>query len=119
MSTRRYVVMLAAVLAPLATWFASAEPVLPEAVPAVAVSLEGYDLSSPKGADALYSRIQSAAEVVCRVDESRETERIARAQACYRSAVGDAVAQVNQPTLSAMHARHIGKPSEIVRTARR
>lgn len=119
MNTRRYIVMLTAVVAPLASWCASADPARTDDVPRIVVSFAGLDLTSQKGADVLYSRIRSAAKIVCRVNESREQHRIARAHACYRSALEDAVAQVNRPLLSEVHARRTGRPEDVVRSASR
>jgi UrcA family protein len=118
MNTRRYIVMLTAAVAPIATWCANADSTTDDP-PRIVVSLAGFDLASQKGADAMYRRIQSAAKIVCRVNESREQPRIARARACYRSAIDDAVAQANRPLLSEVHARRTSSPEDVIRSASR
>jgi UrcA family protein len=85
----------------------------------IVVSLAGFDLSSAKGADAVYSRIRSAAKIVCAVDQSRQLAQIARARACFRNAVDDGITQANRPLLSALHARRTGTEREAIRSASR
>lgn len=119
MNRRRYIVVMTAIVAPLATWCASADSARIDDVPRIVVSFAGLDLTSQKGVDLLYSRIRSAAKIVCRVNESREQHRIAQARACYRSALEDAVAKVNRPLLSEVHARRTGGPEDVARSASR
>lgn len=116
---RRYILMFSAVAAYLAAGAASADTGNTDDVPKIVVSLAGLELSTPKGAEVVYDRIRSAAKIVCRVDQSRELERMARARACFRTAVDDAVGQANRPVLSALHARRTGDQVEMVRSARR
>lgn len=117
MNVRGFVYMLTAAAACLATWGASADTASDP--PKMVVNVVGYDLSTTKGAEALYNRIEAAAEVVCRVNQSREQQRMARARVCFRSAVADAVAQVNQPLLSMAHVRAIGSDDKVIRAAQR
>lgn len=117
--TRRYILMLAAIAAHLAAGCASADSIRNDDVPRIVVSLAGMDLSTPKGADLVYGRIRFAAEVVCGVNQSRQLPQIARARACFRSAVDDAIEQANRPLLSSLHARVMGNPPEVIQSARR
>lgn len=98
--------------------FASADTRSMDDVPKIVVSLAGIEMSTPKGAELVYGRIRTAAKVVCRVDQSREPQQIARARACFRVAMDDAVAQADRPVLSALHASRMGEP-EMIRAARR
>jgi UrcA family protein len=68
----------------------------------VAVSYADLDLSKPAGAQTLYKRIKGAASRVCRptglyVMASRSHRK------CIETAVADAVAQVDRPSLTALH----------------
>lgn len=118
-SARRYILMLAAVAAHLASGYASADSNRTDDVPRAVVSLAGLDLSTSKGADVVYGRIRSAAEVVCGVNQSRELVQITRARTCFRSAVDGAIAQADRPLLSALHARRMGNHREVMRSASR
>lgn len=75
----------------------------------VKVSFADLDLNKPADAATLYKRIQRAAQVVCgpRVSGS-ELWRMYDARRCVQRAIGDAVAQVNRPTLSAVHQTRTG-----------
>jgi len=71
-------------------------------VRSVTVSYADLDLSSPAGANALYRRIQAAAKQVCGHAGADLIEQSIW-KACYRNAIGDAVAKVNNPVLTAVH----------------
>lgn len=67
------------------------------------------DLNSMSGVRRVYARIRKAAEAVCgdqQVTGSRITQPDWRA--CYDRAVADAVAQLDEPALSAYHQRRVG-----------
>jgi UrcA family protein len=83
------------------------------------VSLAGLDLSTGRGADIVYGRIRSAAENVCGVGQSRELAQVEHARKCFRSAIDDAIAQVDRPRLSELHARKMGNAPEVIRSASR
>ena len=99
--------------------FASADTGSMDDAPKIVVSLAGMEMSNPKGAELVYGRIRTAAKIVCRMDQSREPQQIARARACFRVAMDDAVGQANRPVLSALHASKMGEPGEMIRAARR
>jgi UrcA family protein len=73
-------------------------------VPSITVSYAELDISKPRGLEVLYSRIQRAAKMVCGFDYSiQELSRGRQANACYKSAVDNAVRQIDRPTLTALH----------------
>ncbi|WP_129774526.1 UrcA family protein [Peristeroidobacter soli] len=116
---RSHILLLTVIAACLVSGFASADNGGTGDVPKIVVSLAGIETSTPKGAELAYDRIRSAAKIVCRVDQSRELERMVRARACYQSALSDAVGQANRPLLSALHAQRTGERNEMIRTAAR
>ena len=118
-STRRYILMLTAIAAGLTAGYASADNDRSGDVPKIVVSLAGIDMSTAKGTDVVYGRIRSAAKIVCRVDESRDLGQKQRARDCFQTAVDDAVAQADRPMLSALHARRMGNPRDVIRSASR
>jgi len=72
--------------------------------PSITVNYSELDISKPQGLTVLYARIQRAARSVCGVDDSpRELSRARHSMVCYKSAIEDAVRQVNRPTLTALH----------------
>lgn len=80
------------------------EGVTVSSAPTIRVSYAELDINKPRGLQVLYSRIQNAAEIVCGVDRSpHELARGRQATACYKTAVEDAVRQINRPTLTALH----------------
>lgn len=66
------------------------------------VSYADLDLSKPAGAKTLYSRIKRAARNVCSPYDSIHFRRAWRD--CLDQAITNAVAEVNRPTLAALHA---------------
>jgi UrcA family protein len=70
--------------------------------PSVTVSYRDLDLSSVAGATTLYQRIQGAARQVCGYAGADLIEQEIW-KACYRSATADAVRQVHNPLLTAVH----------------
>jgi UrcA family protein len=75
-----------------------------DGVPQIVVAYDDLDISHRQGLEALYSRIQYAAMDVCGYDRLlKELSRQRRPAACYHSAVDNAIKQVNQPMLTALH----------------
>ena len=66
----------------------------------VHVKYADLDISSPAGAAVLYQRIRFAATQVCGVADQRELARLANAKACADKAIADAVATVDNDTLT-------------------
>jgi UrcA family protein len=69
----------------------------------VTVSYAEFDLSKPAGAEALYRRIKRAAFLVCGGEDSPITWNRSQKDQCISTSVGEAVAKVNAPLLSALH----------------
>jgi UrcA family protein len=67
------------------------------------VGYADLDLSKPQDASQLYTRLKRAAAVVCRTLEGRELRRKQMHDACEQEALSDAVAQVDNTTLTALH----------------
>jgi UrcA family protein len=68
------------------------------------IAFSDLDLSKPDDVAELYARIKSGARLVC-IDSSSpwDAKRTETIQRCYSAVVDDAVAQVNQPKLTALH----------------
>ena len=78
----------------------SAEP----NVKSLAVSYADLDLSKSAGAQTLYKRIKKAARRVCGpVDNYTFLTPAKTFRQCYEQAIADAVAQVDRPSLTALH----------------
>jgi len=89
-----------AVCTSLIAYSASAEP----KVKTQAVSYADLDLSKPAGAQTLYKRIKAAARHVCGpADQYTFVTPPAAFRECFEKAVADAVAQVDRPSLTALH----------------
>jgi UrcA family protein len=74
------------------------------------------DLADEAGAAKLYDRLQAASRTVCRALVGRELSRVRLYEECYSKALADAVADVNQQTLTALHARDDSKSARVTRT---
>ncbi|HEY5755801.1 MAG TPA: UrcA family protein [Steroidobacter sp.] len=75
-----------------------------EGTPKIVVNYDELDISNSEGLELLYTRIENAAMSVCGYDRlPKELARQRRPAACYHAAVDDAIKQVNQPTLTALH----------------
>jgi UrcA family protein len=85
--------------------------------PQVIVKYADLSVSSPQGAVALYHRIRAAAVTVCQpLDESNLASK-QTANACIHKALADAVAEVDQPALSAVYREKNRLPVSPVLTA--
>ena len=93
----------------LVSYSASAEP----RVKSEAVSFADLDLSKAAGAQTLYKRIKAAARHVCGPADRYTYLLPSKAFGkCLETAIADAVAQVDRPSLTALH------KEEASRTAR-
>ncbi len=81
--------------------FANAEEITDERV----VIYQESTLSNDEGAAQLYDRLQAAAREVCRGVRGRDAGSAKQYRACYDKALADAVADVNQQTLTSLHDR--------------
>jgi UrcA family protein len=71
------------------------------------------NLTTVVGATALYQRIEGAARLVCG-ESGRSLLEQRAAKVCYRNAVAEAVAAVNNPTLTAVHQGREGQLTAMV-----
>ena len=75
-------------------------------VRSVQVSFADLNINSDEGAQALYTRLQSAAEQACLISNSGSTKPVSvlrDSKACYTSALGNAVARIDSDALKAIH----------------
>jgi UrcA family protein len=72
--------------------------------PSRRVSYSDLDLQKSADAAQLYSRIERAARIVCREQIGVHSLVQVVPQKCLRSVIGDAVASVSNPNLTALHA---------------
>ena len=75
-------------------------------VPSLDVTYSDLNLANRSGAETLLRRIRSAASVVCGGDPGRSFRDLRVKQdyrACVRTAIDDAVRQVNAPMLTAVY----------------
>jgi UrcA family protein len=68
------------------------------------------NLDSEQGAKVLYGRLRSAARQVCAPLDNVDLGIQRQWNDCFSKAVGNAVAQVNKTTLSALHAQVVYRP---------
>jgi UrcA family protein len=98
---RAGITVAAALCTCLFTYGASAEE--PKAV-SVTVSFADLDLSKAAGAQTLYKRIKAAARRACGSIDGYTHMRSQRGwRECYESAIADAVARVDRPSLTALY----------------
>jgi len=70
------------------------------------VSYADLNIKSAAGQRALYGRLKSAAQRACApLDDGRHSPTSFRFQGCCQTALDSAVANINQPALTAMHSR--------------
>jgi UrcA family protein len=78
---------------------------VPSDVPSVTVSYSDLDLNARDGVTALYYRLRVAAGGVCTPFKSSELLLKQRYDQCRSTALGNAVAKVNNPALTAFYAQ--------------
>jgi UrcA family protein len=88
----------------------AAGPAWSDPLPSVVVHYADLDLSTSAGATTLFHRIKGAAKGVCGTPGASIEEHILW-RGCVDSAVGNAVASVNSPLLTAVYS---GKPPATV-----
>jgi UrcA family protein len=99
-----------AILSVLAFSFATASRADDDTTPPqVTVKFADLNVSTPPGAEALYSRIHGAAVNVCSRMYVDEQAYRWHKNACLEKAIGDAVIKVNRPALSAVYRAKTGK----------
>ena len=82
-----------------------------DGLPRVVVRYHELDLTRPEGANVLYKRIQQAAVTVCSHAVVPFTIPNLKRSSCYRDAIENAVAQVNNPQLYAIHRARTTPPA--------
>jgi UrcA family protein len=82
----------------------------PEGVRSMKVGYGDLDLNTAAGAATLYGRIRGAARQLCGYEGSTFTDK-AIWNSCFKQAVGDAVAKVNSPQLTALY---LGKSPAVI-----
>jgi UrcA family protein len=106
-----------AILSALALSFATVSSAKDATPPQVIVKYADLDVSTSKGAVALYGRILGAADDVCsRMYTSTEAYRW-RKNACLQKVIADAVTRVNEPALSAVFASKFSVSAPVVLAA--
>jgi UrcA family protein len=86
-------------------------------IPTATVRYSDLNLTSDDGVRALYLRLRGASRQVCRAYEGQELVYLTRWQTCYTHALDGAVARMNIPALTSMHAKvepklHVGLNAE-------
>ena len=99
-----------------------AAPVVPaadsaDATRSLAVRYSYEELSTVDSATGLYRRIEAAARFVCGAEGRRMDER-SDWKRCYRDAVHEAVIEVNNPLLTAVHRQQLGELPETAMLSR-
>jgi UrcA family protein len=72
--------------------------------PAVVVNYADLDITTPRGAEQLYGRIEQAAVQLCPQVDFLEIQRYAAAVRCRNDVVARAVSRINSPQLAAVFA---------------
>jgi UrcA family protein len=80
----------------------AADPTQP---PTVVVSYDDLNIDSPQGARILFARIRNAATRVCGSLEARGPEAFSQFRKCYQQAMDAAVAQIDEPAVTALYAQ--------------
>jgi UrcA family protein len=78
--------------------------------PTAIVKYRDLNISTVAGASALYVRIRSAAQSVCRSYDQRDLESKALKDDCISHAIAKAVTEVNEPALFTVYNAHSPKP---------
>jgi UrcA family protein len=76
----------------------------------VRVSTAGVDFSQPASVEAFYGRLHRAAVAACDSHMGRDLAAWAEDRACAKQALNRAVAEIDRPTLLALHAERTGQP---------
>jgi UrcA family protein len=71
-----------------------------DALPMQPVTYKDLDLNSNAGIEMLYKRIEGAANQVCGKADARDLRGMSFKKACVERAISNAVATVNNPTLT-------------------
>lgn len=83
--------------------------------PRRAVEYQTAELANVAGAQKLYNRLKTASREVCAQLRGNHGESTRAYQECYSKALANAVADVNQQTLTALHDRSDAKSARVNR----
>jgi UrcA family protein len=83
------------------------------------VQFADLNLDRPEGVERLYGRIRGAAKAVCSPAEGKSLKERAIWRACFEQAVGNAVAEIDLPSLTAYHIARTGKTGEPAKLGQR
>ena len=109
-SPRLHGFIAAAMFSTLALGFSAANAADGTNPPTAIVKYQDLNISAGAGASALYARIRSAAQSVCRSYDQRDLESQALKHDCISHAIAKAVAEVNDPALFTVYDAHSPKP---------
>lgn len=76
------------------------------------------NLANPQGVERLYRRIVGAARQVCGGSDGRSLEEKEEFSICRKLSIARAVAAVDQPALTALHAVKTGQPESTTKLAK-
>jgi len=93
----------ALVLAAFAAALAAGSAAAAETAASITVPYGDLNLASDAGTQSLLQRLSQAAHRLCDDNASRELRRVARAEACYRETLGNAVVSVHNERLSTLY----------------
>lgn len=78
------------------------------------IHFDDLNLNTNAGTEALYRRIDGAAQVVCQDLEGRELERRRQHDHCQANAISDAVARIHHPHLTAYYSARNGGKAPVI-----
>jgi UrcA family protein len=81
------------------------------------VTYGDLNLASSEGVEQLYRRVVGAARQVCDGLDGRSLQEKVQFSICVKQSIARAVAVVDQPALTALHAIKAGQPESIARLA--
>jgi len=82
------------------------------------VTYGDLNLANPQGVEQLYRRIVGAARQVCGALDGRSLQEKAQFSICTKQSIARAVAAVDQPSLTALHAVKTGQPGTTAKLAK-
>lgn len=88
-------------------------------VRSVNVRFADLDLTHGEGVAALYRRLKGAAKTVCTLQNGRDLGSQARYTICWQSALGAAVAKIDQSALSLYHRAQFDRRDATVQIAQK
>jgi UrcA family protein len=82
------------------------------------VTYGDLNLANSQGVEQLYRRVVGAARQVCESVDGRSLQEKVQFSICVRQSIARAVAVVDQPALTALHAIKAGQPESVARLAK-